>query len=272
MMEQSCLPDRETRNTLADPFLVRQAEFLEAGRKGETWVADREWEKLANTPYTACLDTGFSQRSSCFDIKSSTLSGQPLYIEVKSTGGNADSPFYMTLSEYAFAAHCLRHGIPYELHRVYHVFDDWLRGEIIYSAEDILRDFECIPVSYRLVRKCERNTASHDLTWEDCAERIPGTRCRFYLAKIVGAHQKYCFDRQFQRGKYEYEADRIWLSCTIESTGVYEMTILWLNEAGFVLQRQRRWFLLVDGRTYDLKKKDVLAAVNFLHQKGGAAA
>ena len=252
-------------NILKDPLLARQSEFLETGRRGEAWVAERERKKLANTPYAACLNTSFSQKSACFDIISSTLFGQPLYIEVKSTGGKADTPFFMTSEEYAFAAHCLYHGLPYELHRVYHVWDDWLRGEVVYSAEEVLRNFQCAPVSYRLTRKTGNATEVDYLVWEDCAERIPGTRCQFYLSKIVGPHREYCFDRQFQRGKYDYDANCIWLSCTIESTGVYEVTMLWTNETGFRFQRQRSWFLLVDGRAHDLDKKDVLAAVDFLN-------
>lgn len=215
---------------LNDSFLQQQADRLEIGRKGEAWVAAREEEKLAGTPFSARIDSSFSSQASCYDIRSCTRSGEPLYIEVKSTGGDPDDPFYMSSQEYAFAEHCQCQGIPYELHRVHHVLDDRLRDEIIYSAEDVMSMFEHTPASYFMKKrddsmnkqeKAQQATPEY-LPWEDCAERIPGTRCRFYLAKIEGPHDEYHFDRKFQHGKYEYQADKIWLSCSIESTGVYE--------------------------------------------------
>ena len=87
-------------NILKDPLLARQSEFLEAGRRGEAWVAERERQKLANTPYAACLNTSFSQRSACFDIISSTLFGQPLYIE--STGVYEVSMLWTGETEFLF--------------------------------------------------------------------------------------------------------------------------------------------------------------------------
>lgn len=105
------------------------------------------------------------------------------------------------------------------------------------------------------------------MPWEDCAVQIPGTRCKFYLAKIEGPHPEYHFERRFQHGTYEYQIDKIWLSCDIESTGVYEVTMVWTGEDGGILQYQRDWFLLVNGKAYDLERKDALAAVESLKKK-----
>lgn len=260
---------------LNDSFLQLQADRLETGRKGEAWVAAREEQKLVGTPFSVCLDSGFSSQMSSFDIKSCTRSGEPLYIEVKSTDGEPNDPFFMSEREYAFAQHCLRHGIPYELHRVHHVLDDHLRDEIVYSAEDVIQLFERTPASYIMKRRDDsmdkqdkvRQAEPEYLPWEDCAQRIPGTRCHFYLAKIEGPHDEYRFDRKFQHGKYEYQADKIWLSCNIESTGVYEESMQWKDSEGKVLQRQRDWFLLIDGRAYDLEPQDVLNAVDSLKKR-----
>lgn len=255
---------------LKDPLLQQQAEHIEVGRKGEVWVAAREQQKLAQTPFSDFVKISSIAQSASFDIESRTISGAPLYIEVKSTTRDAALPFYMTENEFAFAAHCASHNIPYELHRVHHVDDDQLRGEIVYSAKDVLNLFDKTPITYVLKPKpsVQEETPLPDyLPWEDCAVRIPGTRCKFYLSKIEGPHPEYRFDRRFLHGTYEYQVDKIWLCCDIESTGVYEVTMIWTDEDGTVLQRQREWFLLVDGKAYDLEVGDVLNAVNSLKEK-----
>lgn len=256
---------------LKDPLLHQQAEHLEVGRKGEAWVTARERQKLEKTPYAGAVEVSSSAQRTSFDIKSRTPTGELLYIEVKSTDGEPNLPFYMSAEEYSFAEHCLDQGIPYELHRVHHIFNDELRGEVVYTAKNIVELFDKTPANYVLKRNAvsaETTTkGSGFLPWEDCADRIPGTRCRFYLAKIEGPHSEYRFDRRFQHGKYEYQADKIWLSCNIESTGVYEVSMLWTDEDGNVLQRQRDWFLLLNGKAYDLEFCDVLAAVESLKKK-----
>lgn len=256
---------------LKDPMLHQQAEHLKVGRKGEAWVASREREKLGNTRYSDSVEVSSNAQRSSFDIKSRTSEGKSLYIEVKSTEGVPELPFYMSASEYGFAEHCKEHNIPYELHRVHHVHDDTLRNEVVYTAEDVVNRFEKAPASYLLKQKegsveSPQKTPSY-LPWEDCADRIPGTHCRFFLAKIEGPHPEYRFERQFLRGKYEYQADRIWLSCEIESTGVYEVTAVWTDEDGQELQRQRDCFLLLDGKAYDLELCEVLDAVELLKHR-----
>lgn len=255
-------------NILKDPMLQQQAEHLEVGRKGETWVAAREREKLSRTQYANSVEVSSNAQRSSFDIKSRTLDGKVLYIEVKTTEGVPETPFYMSADEYAFAEHCMAYGIPYELHRVHFMNDDDLCGEVVYTAEDVVNLFDKTVASYVLKQKMTVAEKAQELPtylpWEDCADRIPGTRCRFYLAKIEGPDPTYCFERHFQRGKYEYQADRIWLSCEIESTGVYEVSMVWTDADGNVLQSQRDWFLLIDGKAYDLEFCDVLDAVESL--------
>ena len=104
------------------------------------------------------------------------------------------------------------------------------------------------------------------LRWEERASRIPGSRCRLYLAKIEGPDDRYRFDRHFLRGTYQYYPDEIYLTCEIESTGVYEVGTSWIDGHGVVFLRQREWFLLVGGDAYDLQDQDVLHAVDALRQ------
>ena len=250
-----------------EPLLLQTAENLEIGRRGEEWVAARERQKLAGTPHANCVTLCPHTRSSSFDIQSRTTFGAPLYLEVKTTAGDWNTPFYMTGAEYAFANHCLSNGLNYELHRVYHVFDEQLRGEIVYSAQDVMAFFEADPAICRLKRR--ELTAGPDryLQWEESADRIPGTRCRLYMARIEGPDATYRFARQFQRGTYEYSPNTIRLSCDIESTGVYEVSAVWTDGNGIELQRQRTWFLLINGDAYDLTVHDVLRAVDELKRR-----
>ena len=43
--------------------------------------------------------------------------------------------------------------------------------------------------------------------------------------------------------------------------------MMWTDMSGNVLQRQRDWFLLVDGEAFDLELQDVLSAVDSLKKK-----
>ena len=256
---------------LSDPMLQLQADLLEIGRKGEEWVFDRERKKLSGTQYANSVVLSSNGTRTNFDIKSRTIDGEVLFIEVKATDGAPEHSFYMSADEYAFVAHCAEHGVSYELHRVHHVRDDMLRDEVVYTAEEVMKMFEKAPASYILKQKAEEEELLEEipefLPWEDCADRIPGTKCRFYLAKIEGAHPAYRFDRRFLRGKYDYEEDKIWLSCEIEKTGVYEVGMKWLDAEGHVLQQKKDWFLLVDGEAFDLEYWDVLNAVDALKQR-----
>jgi len=258
-------------NILKDPMLQQQAEHLEIGRKGEAWVTAREREKLSRTQYSNAVEASSNAQRSSFDIKSRTIDGNVLYIEVKTTEGVPENPFYMSAEEYAFAEHCMAYGIPYELHRVHFMNDEDLCGEVVYSAEDVVNLFDKTVASYVLKEKSvvaeEAQELPAYLPWEDCADRIPGTRCQFYLAKIEGPHPEYRFERHFLHGKYEYQADRIWLSCEIESTGVYEVSMVWTDVDGNVLQSHKDWFLLVNGKAYDLERCNVLDAVEFLKRR-----
>lgn len=117
---------------LNDPLFHQQAVHIEVGRKGEAWVAAREREKLSGTQYADAVELCSNAQCSSFDIKSRTLDGNILYIEVKTTEGLPELPFYMSADEYAFAEHCMVYGIPYELHRVHFINDDDLCGETNY--------------------------------------------------------------------------------------------------------------------------------------------
>ena len=124
------------------------------GRAGEAYVARLEREKLAATPFANGVNEAFADDLSAgYDIQSFTKDGQPLCIEVKTTNGRADDPFYLSAGELDFVKCCLANGTRYELHRVHHVFDRKKVGRVIYTAEELERLFDFVPNDFRALRK-----------------------------------------------------------------------------------------------------------------------
>ncbi|MCF8001745.1 MAG: DUF3883 domain-containing protein [Halanaerobiales bacterium] len=81
-----------------------------------------------------------------YDIKSYTLKGEVKYIEVKTTKGGKNTPFYITLNELAFSE---RYKENYYLYRVYN-FDTALNyGKVYYKKGNIKKNFKLEAVKYR---------------------------------------------------------------------------------------------------------------------------
>ena len=124
------------------------------GRAGEAYVARLEREKLAGTPYANGVNEAFADDPSAgFDIQSFTRDGHPICIEVKTTNGGADEPFYISMGERSLMEQCLLNGARYELHRVYHIFNKKKAGRVIYSAEELDKLFDFVPNDFRALRK-----------------------------------------------------------------------------------------------------------------------
>ena len=75
-----------------------------------------------------------------------TKDGIKTYIEVKTTGGKATEPFFLTASEMAFMEFCYQNGHRYELHRVFYMGRKKV-GRIIYTAEQAMK-FRMEPATY----------------------------------------------------------------------------------------------------------------------------
>lgn len=124
------------------------------GAAGEEWVADQEREKLAGTPYENAVNPNYAcEESAHFDVMSFTPEGECVYIEVKTTEGEEDHPFFLTASELRFIEQCLYEGKRYELHRVLYAADPELCWQAVYTAQEVLEQFDRIPSAYLLCRK-----------------------------------------------------------------------------------------------------------------------
>ena len=130
----------------------RQKRRDELGRDGENYVAQLEREKLKDTPYANGVNEGYADDLSAgFDIMSFSRDGNPICIEVKTTSGSVDDPFYLTTREKEFLEYCVESGIRYELHRVYHLVKGGRPGRRIYTAEELM-GFTYEPTTYLVKR------------------------------------------------------------------------------------------------------------------------
>lgn len=149
------LPPRPRRDPAVRIRLKKRQQLCDRlGRDGEAYVARLERERLAGTPYANGVNEAFADDLSAgYDIQSFTRDGQPLCIEVKTTNGGADEPFYLSAGEKAFMEHCRASGYRYELHRVYRIYDRKHTGMTIYSAEELDKLFHSEPSEYIYRRK-----------------------------------------------------------------------------------------------------------------------
>ena len=143
-------------NYLREQIHQQQQRCEQIGDIGEAWVAEIERKRLAGTPYEALVNPNFScEENAHFDILSfDPTTGEPIMIEVKATSGGMSEPLYMSEGEYSLLTYATEHNLRYELHRVYHVTDKRRRSRIIYTAQDLLAEFEIQPTAY-ILRKRE---------------------------------------------------------------------------------------------------------------------
>ncbi len=133
---------------------TRQEYRDQIGTAGEEWVTQMERERLDGTPYANAVNPNYANDpDSHFDILSFTESGECVFIEVKSTGGGEEMPFFITDAEFHFLRKCADEGKRYELHRVTHVTNPAMRKRFVYTAKDLIEKFDLIPNSYHARKK-----------------------------------------------------------------------------------------------------------------------
>ena len=94
------------------------------GEKGEQFIFEREVARLkkAGSKYVDKVSRApASDPKNGYDIDSFTETGEKIYIEVKSTAGSVDEPFYMTANEREKANQIKENGGIYQIHRVYNI-------------------------------------------------------------------------------------------------------------------------------------------------------
>lgn len=135
--------------------------FDDVGVKGEDWVFQLELEKLKDTIYANGVNPNFADdEHASFDILSFTRDGVHILVEVKTTTGKAEEPFYISAKELKRAKISLENGERYEVHRVFYIDNPKKRGRYIIPVEKLFDEYEFVPESYRVVRKEKKSDRS----------------------------------------------------------------------------------------------------------------
>ena len=110
-----------------------------AGERGEALVLAMEIQKLKGSglDLLVCGDYADDELAG-FDVFSFTDTGEPLYIEVKSSIGLEDN-FFISANELDFAAYCAENAISYKLVRIKAVMDSSKRTISLFTAEEVLQ-------------------------------------------------------------------------------------------------------------------------------------
>lgn len=126
----------------------------EIGDAGEDFVANMERKKLRGTRYQDKVNTGLAddKKAACDMMSFDPVTGAPVLIEVKSTSGDEDEDLYISREELELLRHCAASGIPYELHRVYHVGTNRV-AQTVYTAQEVLDAYIFAPTAYVARRK-----------------------------------------------------------------------------------------------------------------------
>ena len=131
-----------------------QLKKLDTGDMGEHFVADNERRLLAGTPYADGVNEGCADDFGAgYDIFSFTTDGKPKFLEVKSTTGDLDDPFFISDGELKFARFCLEQNLHYELHRVYYLNNDSGAEVKVYTAQELLTLFDFEVNDYLVTRR-----------------------------------------------------------------------------------------------------------------------
>lgn len=97
------------------------------GEIGEKHIYESEKKRLKNAGsiYESFVDaTPAKDPRNGYDILSYTNEGTPIHIEVKSTMGELNTPFYLTANEKRTAEQIRNNGGIYQIHRVYNIGKD----------------------------------------------------------------------------------------------------------------------------------------------------
>lgn len=129
--------------------------LIKIGELGEKYVYEHEYNRLLsqNSNYADMIDiTPASNPQNGFDILSYTETGEQIFIEVKTTTDEENTPFYMSQHELSIAKKLWKSGANYQIHRIYNIMneDDSQIGYVIYTS---LENLTISETSYKLEPK-----------------------------------------------------------------------------------------------------------------------
>lgn len=121
------------------------------GTAGEQLVITTEKEKLKKAGLASkAEEVRKAKDGEGYDIFSYSESGEELYIEVKTTKGNSDEPFYLSINEKIFSEMNKHKYVIYRLHN----FNNVLNSAKFYKIRgEELNNFELAPTNFEVSKK-----------------------------------------------------------------------------------------------------------------------
>ena len=104
--------------------------------------------------------------------------------------------------------------------------------------------------------------------YEFKVDKRPGAISKKYVAKILGSHPKYGFQRAFAPLRCTGNCgDALGYAAEVDDFGVYECSVKWFEGIpdGRFLGRKVTWFVMFDGLVdHEVPKEEVLEEVKFI--------
>lgn len=156
--------DLKRRQELRSRFVPKKIDWqslngsrAELGKYGEDFVIRYETQRILQfAPEDTDRIIHLSEvqgDGAGFDIISLNEDGTERYIEVKTTKGNMDTPFYMTENERAFFEIYKDEGNLF-IYRIYNYDEIQKNGDVqIISAKDLFTQYRFDPMSYKVTKK-----------------------------------------------------------------------------------------------------------------------
>jgi Domain of unknown function (DUF3883)/Domain of unknown function (DUF3427) len=131
-----------------------EAKNRELGLKGELLVVEHEKRSLTESGRSDLAEmvrhvSIVEGDGAGYDVESFTPDGEVKYIEVKTTRGTAQIPFYITANEVEFSK---KHPNNYYLYRVCHYKEGSKSGKFYIDIGSVEEVFQLTPTQYRAVR------------------------------------------------------------------------------------------------------------------------
>lgn len=128
----------------------------ELGTKGELFVYEREKQNVAEFDENAVnrvIHLSAKQGDAFgYDIESVNKAGETIFIEVKTTTGVLETPFYMSFNEKAFFEEHISNNA--YIYRVYSFNPETSHGLIkVISAKDLIENYNFDPISFMVTPK-----------------------------------------------------------------------------------------------------------------------
>jgi len=157
------VPRRRAKSTTTTEFRTRKIadyslldkENRQLGLDGERLVVEQERENLINSGHPDLAKkvrhvSVIEGDGAGYDIESYTPEGTVKHIEVKTTTGDIQTPFFMTANERTFADH---HPKTYYLYRVYAFDRDSKSGKVYIVTEPLMEVFDFTSTEFRVSLK-----------------------------------------------------------------------------------------------------------------------